>query len=246
VSNRQPTVLVTRPSGQSEGLCKRILDAGFKPIRFPTIEIVDIKNPASARESLTHLSHHHYIIFTSVNAVTYADKTLNGQWQTGDSKLVAIGPRTRQALKRKGLSADITAEPPFSSEQLLSNFPPTLEGKNCLILKGEEGRTFLSSSLRQRGANVQAIDVYRRTLPQGNTAFPTEHLDFVTVTSQLSLENFFALCPINSQEFKENTCFVVFSERLANAVRTMGCKLILVSEQASDESLVSTIVQAQN
>lgn len=234
-------VLVTRPNHQADGLCGKLTASGLHAIRYPSIEIQPVDDTLQASNALRSINDGGNIIFISANAVTQANRLLNGQWPAINGPNIAIGPSTANALLNIGLTHSIIAQKPFSSEQLLEQLAST--GKTCII-KGEGGRKFLENELTSRGINVRTIDVYKRATPR-NPKQPNVPLHYITITSQLALSNLFLLLAEQADELKRTSTFVVFSQRIADYAKKLGCKAILISKEASDASLVSCISQAE-
>lgn len=236
-------VLVTRPSHQSAVLCQQLKAAQLQPICFPTIEITPAVISQQQLEQLQSCGDVDYIIFISSNAAWQADALLKQQWPALKS-IVAIGPKTAETLTKLALQPQIIAEKPFTSERLLERFPNQLHGYSCLIISGEGGRTHLTDELQQRGMTINRIDVYKRNKPNNAVNELTENLQYITVTSQLALENLFAMLPNRTKELKQNSTFVVFSQRIADFAKTLDCQHILVCSEASDQGLVTAIVNS--
>lgn len=234
-------VLVTRPAHQSSGLCALLSVNGYQPICYPTIEIQTLEDAAPARQKLSHCGDIDYLIFVSANAVTNANTLLNNAWPLTNARIVAIGPKTAESLQAIGLRPDIIATKPFDSEGLLAQLPTQLHGQRCLIIKGEGGRTALADSLRQRGMQVDFVDVYKRGLAQNNTELVEQSIHYITITSQLALDNLFLLLPGKAAELKQQSIFVVFSQRIADHAKSLGCQHILISSEASDKALLTCI-----
>ncbi|MEH6502517.1 MAG: uroporphyrinogen-III synthase [Cycloclasticus sp.] len=237
-------VLVTRPAHQSTNLCQHLSEQGFQAIRFPTIEIQDASHQALVKRTLQLSGEYDYLIFVSANAVLRADKLIDQPWSLSSTTVVAIGPQTAATLNGIGLTTRIIADKPFDSEQLLKQFPKHLTGQRALIIKGEGGRDLLNEQLRQRGMLVDHADVYKRGLPTSSDDISNIPLHYITITSQLALENLFLLLQPRADELKQQSIFVVFSQRIAERAKALGCQQILISPEASDSGLISAIVEA--
>ncbi|MDF1689205.1 MAG: uroporphyrinogen-III synthase [Cycloclasticus sp.] len=237
-------VLVTRPSHQATHLCSLLTAHGFQPIRFPTIDIQAVSDTSIAKGVLLHSHQYDYLIFVSANAVSLADTLLKKKWPLQQANIVAIGPKTADLLTKIGIKPSIISAAPFSSENLLEQLPSTLEQKKGLIIKGEGGRALLSEQLQQRGMKVDCIDVYKRALPSKSNDINIEQLQYITITSQLALDNLFSLLPKQTLELKKRATFVAFSQRIAHYAESLGCQHILTSQEASDMGVVSTIVHS--
>ena len=244
INQHATNVLVTRPIQQASNLCQKLDAANLNPINFPCIEIQTVAEQSVVKQQLTSLKQKDYLIFTSANAVLHADLLLSKHWPTLNNTLVAIGPKTAEALCAVGLKPSIIAQAPFNSESLLRQFPSSLQNKTCAIIKGEGGRPFLAEQLRQRGMTLSNIDVYRRSLPSYRPS-PTQTLHYITITSQLALSNLFSLMKNRAGQLKQQSHFIVFSQRIADYAISLGCQHVHICHEASDDGLVRAIVEVK-
>ena len=237
----EKSVLVTRPSHQAAHLCSLLTAQGFRPIRYPTIEIQAAGNTSIATAILQHSHQYDYLIFVSPNAVAQADHLLSNKCPPQQAYIIAIGPKTADKLTKTGLQPSIVATTPFNSESLLEQLPSSLKHKKGLIIKGEGGRALLNEQLQQRGMVVTSVDVYQRVLPSNSNPIDIKTPQYITITSQRALDNLFLLLPKQTLELKTHSTFVVLSQRIAHYAKSLGCQHIVASQEASDIGLVSTI-----
>ena len=152
-------ILVTRPAGQCEALCRRIAEHGGEGIPWPAIEIEPLRPEARTREQLARAGDEDLVIFVSRNAVAHGAALLP---RSPRPRLAAIGPSTRNALEQIGLNLDIEPDG-FDSESLLAHRQLTaLEGHRVFIVRGAGGRELLGDTLRERGATH--VRLRRQTL----------------------------------------------------------------------------------
>jgi len=241
----EKTVLVTRPTHQSVNLCALLTAEGFSPISYPTIEIQPVDSTPQAINTLQHCNDYDYLIFVSANAVLQADFLINHRWQLTHTTIVAIGPKTADTLQTIGLNPHIISAKPFSSERLLGQLPNELKQTKGLIIKGQDGRTLLAEQLRKRGMTVDCVDVYKRVLPNNYGALNIKTPPYITITSQLALDNLFLMLPQQMTELKQRRTFIVFSQRIARYAESLDCQHILISQEASDIGLVLAITHAK-
>ena len=110
-------------------------------------------------------------------------------------RLAAIGPKTAEALKVRGLIADRVSSS-FRSDRLLQCFPPRqLRGKSILMPRGDLVNPMLHGELRRRGARVHSVVVYRNLLPvpanrRDWISILSGGVDLVTFTSSSSVSGF--------------------------------------------------------
>jgi len=236
------SVLVTRPREQAETLCQLIEASGGKAIRFPVIEITRLTKT-------TELPNFDMAIFISANAVRYALQLYPQLAQLSpEIKIAAIGKATAAALKHFNIKVDLFPEAMFNSESLLS-MPQleNIEGNTIALFKGEGGRGLLAKTLTRRGATVHELDVYRRDMPTIQSddligVWSKNHVDVVIVTSEEGLNNLDKMLGEKGKELLRQTPLVVISERLQARSRQLGIKTVITAKQASDEAIVSALV----
>lgn len=184
----RPTVVVTRPAGQSRQLTEALQAAGLDVLSFPLLAIGPAADDGPLRAALARLPEFALVVFVSPNAITYALDALalaqGGAAVWPESVPVAVvGPASVAALAERGIAAprhrvispagangsaaDIDpAETRFDSEALWTQLDvPSLAGREVLIVRGNGGRDWLGDKLREAGAAVLAVEAYRRTMP---------------------------------------------------------------------------------
>jgi uroporphyrinogen-III synthase len=152
-------VLVTRPKEQAADLVAAIDAAGGHSIVFPVIEIAP-RSPQEIETELAGRANPDIVIFISRNAVEH------GLAWSGDGAIAAVGPATAAAIEAAARIVDIRPASGFDSESLLEE--PALRevrGKTIRIIRGSGGRELLATTLRERGAEVDYLEVYARRLP---------------------------------------------------------------------------------
>ena len=241
-------VLVTRPEHQAEKLSLLIEQQHWNAIRFPTLEINPINTPA-LQQQLTQVSHYQWVIFISANAVNFAIKANNGKIDCfKQSRLIAIGKATEKALLLVGLIADLLP-PQSNTESLLTmNEMAEMTEQSCLIIRGENGRELLAETLRHRGAKVDYMAVYQRTVPKINNSelshlLQTNQLNVITITSGNALKNLLLMLNYALHSALFAIPLVVISERIKQLAQKMGFKHIAVSHYPSDDAIIETIVE---
>ncbi|WP_418314854.1 uroporphyrinogen-III synthase [Piscinibacter sakaiensis] len=169
-------VIVTRPAEQAgpwvDGLRKRGIDA----VAVPLLGIEDAPDPAAVDAAWAALSDYAMLFFVSPNAVArfFARRPPGRDWP--DGVLAAVpGPGSSAVLRDQGIGDARIVEPAadapsFDSESLwqrLQHMP--WRNRRVLIVRGEGGRDWLASRLREAGAEVSWLAAYRRgaaALPQ--------------------------------------------------------------------------------
>ncbi len=210
-------VLVTRPAAQAAELAAAIEGAGGTAIRFPAIEIQG-RDPGIVERELAALPPADIVFFASPNAVEFGLAAA-----APGARLAAIGPATAAALRARGRTVDIRSPGGFDSEALLQE--PALQdvrGRRVRIVRGDRGRELLASTLKERGAAVDYLSVYRR-LPARHSEEELDALerlwrngavDIVTVMSVETLDNLLTALPRYCVEALPATPLVTPSRRV--------------------------------
>jgi len=160
----RPRVIVTRPLAQSADLCARLRTAGFDPVAIPTIAIEPLPDLSALDTALAQLYSFTYLIVPSANAARIVAARLTALALTlaASSHLhIIAGPATAAVLASYGLTAG-TVLSPFSAEAVLDALAAhQVAGTRVLLPRAKEGRDTTGAVLRERGAIVEEIPVYR-------------------------------------------------------------------------------------
>lgn len=243
-------VLVTRPAHQADGLCALIEQQGGTAYRFPVLEILDPLDPGPLQAVATRLDDYDWAVFISANAV---DRALGSILAVRDwpshTRIAVIGRRSAQALRQHGLEADLFPTRQFDSEGLLAL--PAMQqvrDRRVVIFRGDGGREYLAETLRQRGAQVDYIEAYRRARPAVDPApllarWRRGDIDIVVVNSAESLNNLVALIGEAGNERLRRTQLLVVSERQVPLAQQLGFELPpWVADNATDPAVLQALV----
>ena len=193
--------MVTRAAEQAGELADRLQDLGARPLLLPTIRIEDPEDPAPLDEALADLEGYDWLIFTSPNApARFVNRLLasgGDARRLGRARIACIGPSTARALEAVHLRADLVPEE-YVAEGLLRAFEAwPVEGRRVLLARAAEARDVLPLTLRERGARVDVVPVYRTletgALPADLEADLREGVDLVTVTASSVVRSFHRL-----------------------------------------------------
>lgn len=241
-------ILVTRPAHQAENLSALISLQGGYPIRFPTLEIIDVAETNQISNVLANLTNFQWLIFISVNAVNFALKANGGKIPKLTSlRIAAIGRATAQALEFADVNVDMLPEQGFDSEALLASLAfQELTGQRILIVRGEGGREELASILHSRGAEVNYLNVYRRFVPNiDNTELlmllAQQRLDAITITSGEALQNLLVMVAPEYHDLLLAIPVIVVSNRIAQIADYLGFKQITVAAQPADTAIIEAV-----
>lgn len=217
----QLSVLVTRPSHQSQTFCNALQRAGAATARLPTIEIV---YSAHAVDLLAN-NRHDLLIFTSANAVRAALQTADAVQLLNGKTVAAIGPVTSAALAQCGVSVDITPTQHNSEGMLAALSCIDLRNVGVAILRGDSGRHLLYEQLQPRAHSVDYLQLYQRRLPAiapAEIEAAVASTNVTTVSSDLGLLNLVKLLPPRQLASVRKRALIVNSHRCAKLATEHG------------------------
>ena len=244
-------VVITRPAHQADALCELIRASGGTTLRFPVLDITDPANPPDPAEVQALLADASLAIFISPNAVDYGMKVIESSGGLpAHIKVAAIGQGTAKKLAQHGRQANIFPSKRFDSEALLAMEELTfVADQRIVIFRGEGGREHLADILRQRGADVDYVECYKRVQPSNDnrelsSALEKKSVDAVVVTSNQGLQNLYdMLGPDDRRRLLKVQLFVV-SDRTQELAQTLGfSKEAIIVDQASDQGIVESLLQ---
>jgi len=178
-------VAVTRARAQASELAGRLRALGAEVVETPAIRIeplaVELPEPPDL------------LCFTSPNGVRLYFDALRGDARSlAGTRIAAIGPGTATALREHGIEADVVPER-FVAEGLLEALEgEPLAGRRVLVARAAEARDTLPDGLRERGAQVEVLALYRTVaepLSEAQTA-ALERATYVTFTSSSTVRYF--------------------------------------------------------
>jgi uroporphyrinogen III methyltransferase/synthase len=210
------TVAVIRARAQSSGLAARLRALGAAVVEAPAIRIQELEGPAP------ELAGYDLVCLTSPNGVRFLFDRLHRAGRDarafGGACVAAIGPGTAAALRDHGLIADVVPER-FVAEglvQALADVPMS----RALIARAAVARDVLPDALRDRGAEVDVLELYE-TVAEPMSDHQREAVaaaDYVTFTSSSTVRFLFesldgalpgsarlvSIGPVTSQTLREH------------------------------------------
>ncbi len=239
-------IVVTRAADQAEELAELLSAQGALPLLVPTIRLEDPEDLAPLDQALTELECYDWLVLTSPNA----PPRLRARLQTGHAELRArvacIGPSTARAVQEcLGLKTDLLPQE-YVAEGLLEAFEAhPLQGKRILLARAAEARDVLPRVLRERGARVDVVPLYRTVpledLPGGTRQELLEGVDLVTVTASSVVRAFHRLT--HDLLPPRTTPLAALGPITARTARELGYERVGVAPEATLEALVQTVTE---
>ncbi len=189
------TVVVTRAREQQSALTDLLRAQGAETVELPTIVIeAPPDGGAATRAAAARVRTYDWLVFTSVNGVIRFVDELRDARELGGVLVAAIGPGTAEALRDRNILADLVPER-FVAEALLEAFPlpDRADGVGRVLLaRAAVARDVLPDGLRERGWEVDVVDVYEtRPAPVAAAAKDAAAAaDIITFTSSSTVDRY--------------------------------------------------------
>ncbi len=201
------TVAVTRPAGLGDDTIRLVKELGWKPLIVHTVEL----RPREQSEIFTELSQVltggpvDWLVLMSPNGANLLFDILRSHGNLlpsviGDLQLLAVGPKTKDALARQGILS-VHLPDKFSSIGI-ADFLSTkrLAGKRILLARSSSADYSLARELAKNGATVDTVNLYDSIIPSDATSFE-RFIDLIRkgdiqatlFTSSLSASNLFQM-----------------------------------------------------
>ncbi len=173
-------LIVTRPAAQASPWVSALRALGCDAQSLPLIDIAPLADTAPLQAMWQRLQQPPLValvMFVSANVVQHfvAAQGPGAPWPDG-VRAGSVGPGTTAALRKAGVPVELIDEPAadarsFDSEALWARLAGRdWQGRQTLIVRGEEGRDWLADTLRARGATVGFVAAYRRCPPVPDAA----------------------------------------------------------------------------
>lgn len=243
-------LLLTRPAEECVALAAALSEVGVHSASLPLLAIEPLEETAEQRATMRELDRYCAVVVVSKPAARLGLELLERYGQRPPSGQVwfSVGAATGAILADFGLDA-CWPSAGDDSEALLA-LPRLAEALDVaeprvLILRGEGGRELLTETLRQRGAQVDRLELYRRYLPDypPGTLLDTlrsERLNAVVVSSGQGLLSLHELAGADWPALRELPLFVP-SPRVAEMAATLGARIIVDCRGAGTAALLAAL-----
>jgi uroporphyrinogen III methyltransferase/synthase len=244
-------ILVTRAVRQAGSLSALLRDEGAQPILAPTIRIAPPVDLAPLQDAAGHLERYDWVLFTSANAVdvffsTLAEADLDLR-ALAAAQVCAIGAKTQQALRTRGIRADLVPED-ARAEGVVAALGPSLgPGVRVLLPRAEVARELLPDSLRDSGAQVDVVSAYRNLPPGPKDAARIRALidsgesDAIVFTSSSTVHNLFDLLGAEAADLLNALDLFSIGPITTQSADARGLGIAATSPEQTIESLVATL-----
>ena len=228
------TVAVTRARAQASALAGRLRALGATAVEAPAIRIEPL--PAA----LPDLDDVDLLCVTSPNGAARLLELVRDARDLAGPTIAAIGPGTARALRAGGIEADVV--PPRSVAESLVEALRDVPVTRALIARAQDARDVLPDALRERGADVELLPLYRTVAepldPEARDAVLAA--DYVTFTSASSVR-FFSEA-IGGPAALDGPRRVSIGPVTSDALRAIGLEPDVEATQHDPEGLIAALL----
>lgn len=243
------TVLVTRAREQASKLTASLERLGARCLEVPSIRLVEPEDGyRAADEAISRIEEYDWVIFTSANGVGrfFERLALAGKdaRALGGAKVAAIGTATAEALKGKGILADIVPRE-FRAEGIVDALKDVVgKGQKVLIPRAQEAREILPERLKELGARATVAPVYRTVAAETDGEALRRRLsdgevDYVTFTSSSTVTNLLRI--VGTAEALHGVKTACIGPVTAETCRKNGIEPDIVAEEYTISGLVEAM-----
>ena len=236
-------VLLTRPAEESALLAASLSDVGIFSRSLPLLEIEALPVTPEQQAVWADLGRYCAVIVVSKPAARLGVQRLERHWPR--LPWFSVGAATAQVLADQGL--DVHYPPSGDDSEALLALPALREAiartdARVLILRGEGGRELLAERLREQGASVDYLELYRRFLPAYDPGvlmqrIQLERLNGLVVSSGQGFLHLQALAGSDWPQVARLPLFVP-SPRVYEMARAAGAEKVVDCRGASAAALL--------
>ena len=248
---RGKRVLVTRASSQPPVLSRRLAALGASVTELPATRI-ELLDQTRLTAALSRLTEYRYLVLTSQSAVRILWSALRGAGldarALAGTYVVAVGPATAGALLECGIAVDLSPKQ-FIAESVLEALQARsdLAGSRVLYPAAEGARSVLPDGLRDAGAIVDVIPIYR-SVHAGAEADALRAmvgagtLDVVTFASGAAVRGFVDAV---GTELAVRVPAVTIGPITSEAARSVGVSVIGEARESTIDGLVEAVLRSE-
>lgn len=220
---------------------------GGRALLLPGVSLRAIAPHEPARAALACALAGDLVLFTSPAAVRFASRL---EPLSGRARIATVGRATARALRRHGVADVIVPAERQDSEGLLAHPAlATLDGCAVAIVGAPGGRGLLQQRLRERGAHVREVAVYRRVPARldrrhRHAVRGLRRRHVVLLSSVQTLRHLQTALGAEDWPHVVAGVAVVSSERLADAARQAGFVRVVRARSALSSALLAGAQQA--
>jgi uroporphyrinogen-III synthase len=241
-------IVVTRATAVGGTLADQLRRLGAEVIVTP-VTIIEPMDPRPIDRAVMNLASYDWLILTSQTGVRLFWDGLRRAGLDARAltsvRVAVIGPVTGAALRERGIIADVTPRR-FVAEGLLNAFAsdPKIRGARILYATAADARDTLPNGLRDLGAAVDVVTMYRsipdRAVRETLTAaIDAGQVDLITFASTSAVEAYVALV---GPERAAETRAISIGPITSAAARDHAISVVAEASESTIDSLVDAVL----
>lgn len=250
-------MVVTRTREQASELVALLEENGAECMEYSTIHIEPVADYAPLDTAFESIDDYQWILFTSLNAVTYFFRHLyksgHDSRNLAGPKVAVVGRATAEELLKYGIRADLVPQR-FTGEGLAEALleSDVSSGSKILLPRALRAGEVLPETLTDAGAQVDVVPVYQNTPPKGRKEELRDQLqegeiDLVTFTSSSTVTNFLTMVDARDDEelhkLMENVVIAAIGPITAEAIEKAGLRVDIQPDRYTIPDMVKAIVE---
>src|SRR2546425_1295832 len=248
-------ILVGRARHQASGLSAGLRSLGASVVEIPFIEIRKPRSFQPLDEALKNLKRYDWLILTSVNGV-------EAMWERRRKfrltrrhfkhlQIAAIGPATKRALVKNGLTVKMVPEE-YVAESVVRGLRDKVSGKRVLLVRAKVARDVIPEQLRAAGAEVDVVEAYETVIPKKSQERlhalmrdSTRRPHLVTFTSSSPARNFAELLGTARTDLIKDIEFASIGPVTSATLRELHLPVAIEAREFTMGGLIRAIVLAR-
>ena len=233
--------LLLRPQAKCHKSSETFSAAGLSAVGVGLLDTeTDQRAVSQLSDKVSQLSPGTKVIVTSTVAAELISQS-DYNWPS-TMQMFAVGSGSGEILADHGF--EVLVPKLASTEGLLAlNELAKVKEQDVVVIKGQGGREDLLQHLKKRGARVNTWELYRRirvTNPKSTEDWKQEQIHCIIATSGELIAEAFTQMP---NDWLKGIPWIVVSQRTADIATKLGVKRIVISRDASDDSLINCAKQ---
>ena len=246
--------LVTRSRAQASALSRLLAERGAEPVELPAIDARPLADASALDAALSDLSGFDWVAFTSANGVEAVFARLAAQGKDArafaTARVAAIGPATAEALRERGIVADLVPSVSTGQSVAESFAERNVRGARMLLPRADIASPALPDGLRRLGAAVTEVAAYRTAAPadaaaQARETLESGMLDAITFTSASAARNLVGM--LGGDAALVNRCKIVTIGPVTSAAAAqLGLRVTAEAREHTAQGVVDAAMEAMS
>ncbi|HEX8648329.1 MAG TPA: uroporphyrinogen-III synthase, partial [Thermoleophilaceae bacterium] len=157
-------------------------------------------------------------------------------------RVAVIGRATQEALAARGIDADVVPERQVAEGMAEALAGEAVEGRRVLVARAAEGRDVVPDALRERGAEVDVVALYRTVpLPPSRASIEAAaRADYVTFTSSSTVRYFVEAI---GDAFPRTARIVSIGPATTATARELGLEVHVEAKRHDVDGLIDALLE---